>query len=79
MIVYITKYALTQGIFERTAEVCEDINTRMISVIGNLKEYYHKPYWHETLEDAKKHAESMRLKKIESLKKQIRKLEGMGF
>lgn len=79
MKVYITKYALTQGIFKRDAEICEDINTKMISVIGNIQEYYHKPYWHETLGAAREHAESMRLKRIQSLHKQIQKLIKMTF
>ena len=81
MKVWITKYALTQGIIEDDAEIC--INTdktgNMISCgIGN---YYHGEgkEWHKTKESAIKKSEEMRQKKIESLKKQIEKLERMRF
>lgn len=78
MKVWITKYALTQGIFEKEAESCSvDEDGKMISV--ERYTYYHKPFWHETKEDALKHAEEMRIKKIQSLTKQIEKLRLIKF
>ncbi len=80
MKVWITKYALTQGIKENEANVCSDVSDEMIVVKGiGLYGYFHKPYWHTDKQEAIKHAESMRLKKIDSLKKQIAKLEKLKF
>lgn len=82
MKVWITKYALTKGIIEEEAEICLDHNgvpykTNMI----DTKNYgtFHYEEWHKTKEQAIKMAEDMRKKKIESLKKQITKLEKMKF
>lgn len=74
--VFITKYALTTGI--RLVENVEYDSEfpRMISFIGkHLREHFHRPYWHTTLEDALDHVEQMRIKKIKSMQKQIAKLE----
>lgn len=85
MKVWITKYALTQGVYE--AEVIDDC--RDTDPSGNMiavKEESFTPYyhgkgkeWHETKESAISKAEQMRQKKISSLKKQIEKLEKMKF
>lgn len=85
MKVWVTKYALSQGIFE--AEVnddCIDIDRsgNMIQVKeGRFTVYYHGEgrEWHKEKESAIKRADEMRKKKIESLKKQIEKLENMKF
>lgn len=71
--VWITKYALTSGIIEKEAEIKGGI-----AIVSTLETYYGKE-WHRTEEDAKKRAEEMRLKKIESLKKQIERLEKIQF
>lgn len=76
MKVYITKYALSRGIIETDAVECESfpdmIETKDFG-------YFQGSDWHRTMEAAVAMAEEMRLKKIESLKKQIEKLEGMKF
>lgn len=67
MKVWITKYALTDGIIETDSEN----GARSIDL-----------YWgdcHLSRESEIKKAEEMRQKKIESLKKQIKKLEKMRF
>ena len=84
MNVFITKYALTQGIFEKEAKLCLDVRTNgtMIEIkagTGCCPEYFHKPHWHETLGEAIASAESMRKKKIVNLRKQIAKLEKLRF
>lgn len=87
MKVWVTKYALTQGILEKEVEICSsDVSGHMIKITGtgigwSPSEYYYGngKEWHETKESAIKMAEFMRLKKIESLKKQIIKLEKMKF
>lgn len=79
MKVWITKYALTQGIFEAEAEVIEDGTVRVRQEF--IVSYYHKEGrdWHKTKESAVAKAEEMRKKKIASLKKQIEKLEKKKF
>lgn len=81
MKVYITKYALTDGIQEYDNAEVSTISRTMISIIrpGKLRLCFHKPHWHETREAAIQRAEEMRLKKIASLNKQIEKLEQLKF
>lgn len=78
MKVYVTKYALTQGILELEGSVDEEHST-MFVVPGAFRRYYHKPFWHETREDAVKHADTLKASKIASIKKQIKKLEELKF
>jgi len=80
MKVWISKYALTQGIFEMEAEQ-DKTYPSMVTRIGNNLETYHEEGrdWHLTKESAIKKAEEMRLKKIESVKKQLAKLEKLKF
>lgn len=67
--VWITKYALTKGIFTAWAI----IDDNMIKV--GRHEYYHGNDWHTDEKSAWERAEQMRHKKIHSLKKQIARLE----
>lgn len=80
MKVWITKYALSEGIREVDGEV-----TRDFPEILSSKDY---PYgylhgegkeWHRTRKSAYARADKMRLEKIVSLKKQIAKLEALDF
>lgn len=80
--VYITKYALTTGISHVLARVVKDTNGQMIEVkMGLHIVYFHGEGkdWHRTEEGAVKRAEELRVKKIASLKKQIKKLESLKF
>jgi hypothetical protein len=80
MIVWITKYALTQGIFRADAEVTLDLpNMATIYHPGGLSAHFHGKDWHTTEADALKRAEDMRKQKIESLYKKIYKLERLKF
>lgn len=76
--VWITKYALTQGIIEEEVEKCD---SNMIVVEKKYPEFYHGQgrEWHLDKESAIKKAEQMRQKKINSLKRRIDKLEKMKF
>ena len=82
MIVYITKYALTQGIFEKEAKMC-GTDGRMINCDfdTNLGEYYFDEGkdWHRTLEGAIARAEEMRTKKVASLQKSLKKIKALKF
>ena len=78
MKVWISKHALTKGIFEMDVRISEDGK----SAYGqSFNECYHKKgiEWHETREDAVRRAEEMRENKIRNLEKQIRKLKDMTF
>lgn len=70
---WITKYALTSGVFVADAEV-SDTSDRMICVKGH---YYHGEGrdWHRTRESAIDRVREMRVAKLTSLHKQIAKLE----
>lgn len=75
--IYITKYALTQGILEKDAKIVEP--GMVVVNDGVASSYYHGDDWHETLDDAKERAEQMRRKKVESLKKQLARVEALTF
>lgn len=75
MKVYITKYALTQGILVKNAD--KTCSPRMIRC--NKTEFYHGNDWHESWEEAVKRAEEMRDKKIVSLKKSLENMEYLKF
>jgi len=82
MKVYITKYALTEGIIElQDVESPKEFPTM---IVDRRKEAggwhsYHKPHWHENEREAIARAEEMRVAKIRSLRKQLSKLEKMKF
>ncbi len=79
--VWITKYALSSGITEADMSHCVNISDKMVADRrpGQWHATYHKPDWHTTKEEAIARAEVMRTNKIASLKKSIKKLEGLKF
>ncbi len=80
MKVYITKYALTQGIIEEDATLVAGYST-MISVKrehGSMS-FFHKGEWYPTRAEAVTRARGLSVKKIHSLRKQIAKLTNMIF
>lgn len=74
--VWITQYALTQGIYEETVEMTSC--STMVGVPGTIQTF-HKPHWHLTKEDAIIRAEEMRIAKLKSLDKQMRKISALEF
>jgi len=81
--VFITKYALTEGIRQVDVECCEQ-NTDMKVCRSNGKwntEYFHNEGrdWHKTFEGAKQKAEQMKENKIKSLKKSIDRINALSF
>lgn len=84
MKVWITKHALTQGIYEKDGDVCEGTDGKMIVVnptdlrVG-FTELFHRPDWHTDRRLAVIRAHEMLLKKIQSLKKQVTRLEKLDF
>ncbi|MFR3727660.1 hypothetical protein [Lacrimispora sp.] len=79
MKVWITKYALTSGIKEMEVEQSEDFPDIVKGKTWNDSYHGDGREWHRTYESAIAKAEEMRLKRIESLKKQIAKLEKKRF
>lgn len=80
MKVWITKYALTKGIIETEAKLTSKDSVSVTEFDPRLEmHWFYKGDWHKDKESAIKRAEEMRKKKIESLKKQIKKLEKMRF
>lgn len=78
--VFITKYALTKGILEKEAEICNCGNGHIRAYVkGEFSSYSLGKEAFRTREQAMEGAEKMRLKKIASLKKQIEALEKMKF
>lgn len=70
--VYI-KYGLTEGIIIVEAEIYRNGKIYVPGQYGGS--YYNEKEWSENLDDAIAAVEQMRLKRIESLKKKIAKLE----
>lgn len=79
-VVYVTKYALSSGIQERTLTRCNGDQIEVERLAGEIGLIlFWKPYWHRTRGEAIEQAEEMRKKKIASLHRQIAKLEKLKF
>jgi len=77
---YISKYALTQGVFEKEVEDCFHISPNMVVSVGDrYSSAYHKGDWHLTREEALAKADEMRTKKIASMQASLKKLENLKF
>jgi hypothetical protein len=78
-IAYVTRYALTTGIWTGEVELCTGVSDSMVSVVGAKWQYYSRGDWHRTEVEAKARAEEMRQAKIKSVKKQLARLEALKF
>jgi hypothetical protein len=81
MKVFVTKYALTQGILEKEGEI-SNTNSNMFLVLGGpYTDFFFREGrdWHRTLEGAKDRAREMQTLKIISLKKSLKKIEALEF
>lgn len=77
MKVYITKYALSSGIFEAEGELSQH-DSNYFRVPGAYMSF-DSSEWHRSFESAVSKAEEMRKKKIASLQNQVVKLQKMTF
>ena len=77
--IYITKYALTEGILIKEAEIVGGSTNMAIVKGGIVPQYYHRTDWHYSHEAAARKAREMRAKKITALEKQIAKLKKLSF
>lgn len=78
MKIYVTKYALTQGIVEHEAEESNGMAVVKATRLS-YAQYFHNKEWHTTKEAAIEKAQEMQLKKILSLQKQIKAISEMEF
>lgn len=83
MKIYVTKYALTEGIEVYERREPSDDRDGMVTCVNqkgmNRVAYFHGQDWHLTQSEAQDRAEKMRVAKIASLRKSIDKLEKMTF
>lgn len=77
--VWITKYALSGGIFCVDAEIRHDISSDMVTWGERHAQHAHGKEWHRTEGEARARAEKMRKDRIASLNKSIAKLEKLVF
>ena len=81
MKVWITKYALTEGIYSSEAEACSSPHIIVIKGdgINEFDQYFRRGEWFESRSDACDAADDMPERKIKSLRKQIARLEELSF
>lgn len=78
--VYITKYALTYGVFTVEGELVADGTAVSYKRdAGYFQEYAHGKDFQLTEEDALARAEEMRIAKLKSLDKQMKKVSAIKF
>lgn len=79
--VFVTKWWLSKGIVEVETETPLDQDMVFVKgTSGPWGDYYvHKPHWHTSRAEAGLYAEELRLKRIDSLKSQLGKLENLSF
>lgn len=76
--VWISKYALTQGIYEKIVEIDNEF-PKMCNDVEYTLSCFHKPFWSDTRKEAVAQAKKMQKAKIASIKRQLKKLEEMTF
>jgi len=76
MKIWISQYALSEGVIETEGETRE---ISMVLLNSGRYVYGEGRNWHRTREDAVARAEEMRKKKISSLRKQLERLEALCF
>jgi hypothetical protein len=78
--VWVSKYALTEGVRAHRARVCGEDMVNILKPDGSPGwGYLHKGSWHLSKDEADQKAEQMRQRKIASVKKQLAKLEALSF
>lgn len=79
MRVWITKYALTEGVFDVEGEITSSFPDMCSWKSNGYPCFAHGKDWHKTESEALARAEQMRMNKIASLRKQIQKLDKLVF
>ncbi len=78
---WVTKYALTTGVFKITAELASTSHdmVQQIEPETRYATYYHGNDWHRTHDEAIVRAEQMRTAKLKSIDKQRARIVAMKF
>ncbi len=80
MKVFITKYALTMGVFEVESSVIDNWQTVCFKPPGQpYSQYLRRGDWHPTHAEAIAMFEAMRTTRLKSLRKSIAKLEALDL
>lgn len=81
MKIWNTKYCLTDGVTEHEAGLCESDNMVVIKTDKSFPVYLHGEgrEWHRSLESAITRANEIKIKKLKSLDKQIKKISAIEF
>ncbi len=75
---WITKYALSQGVFVKRVEVCTETSLDMVETVGDkYLGLYHRPDWHRTEEEAVARVRVMVAAKRKALAKQSARLDAL--
>lgn len=77
-IIYVTKYALTTGVYSAEADVKGDMAVQRANGSG-FTQYFHGNDWQLSENDALARAEEMRIAKLKSLDKQMKKISALKF
>lgn len=78
--VWVTKYALTEGIQRKRAALCADISPDMIAIInGHPNECYHGDDWHRDEISAIQKAKKMQKAELTSLDKRRARIAALSF
>lgn len=76
--VFVTKYALTQGIIRyRNVEHCKDISPQMISIRTGFPQTFHGD-WYTTLDAARVRVAEMLQARVRSLEKGLKKAKALS-
>lgn len=76
--IWVTKYALTDGIFEVMAKVSDGMACYKREG-STYSEYVHGKGFHLDLKSAISEAEEMRIRKLKSLEKSMKKMSALKF
>jgi len=77
-IVYVTKYALTTGVYATEADISDGMAIQRAKGSG-FTQYFHGNDWQLSENDALARAEEMRIAKLKSLDKQMKKISALKF
>lgn len=75
---WISKYALTEGIYPKLIEDCFDIDPNFVHDVDGHGTY-HKGQWHRTREEAVAKAKEMQARKLISIDKQRSRIAALTF
>lgn len=76
---WITKYALTKGIFPVQGVVFGEKRNMLAQTGVRFQTFFHNNEFHDNFEDARARAMDMQQKKIASLQKQLDKITSLDF